>query len=409
MSETKEGVNMTKASQARHALSKGVLALAAAVLLAAGLAAGGILAPNKAYADPNGATSPNLVSVTKAVVSEDGGATPAGEFTFTATAVSVDNDTAQKGPQLNDFTISVPAGKGVAVGTALGTAFLPADANAFGHAGVYRYTLAEKTGTLPGIEYSTQTYTLDVYIANDGNGGLKYGQVLAYTETTPGTPGDPDKKIDPTPGSSEDKYTDLDPKASQLMFTNKLANHDNFLQVSKVIAGDFSNQNQTFAFTVSLTLPAGFTTDSVVAKHFDGANTSDVEFTFAPGNQTATANVTMGAKHTIDFPKSLPAGTTVTVAEAKATIANSTKAWTPSAKFNGADVANDAAEGYSGTVTLAYDNGNENKFVVTNTDDRTVPTGILINNAPAFLMIGLAIAGVVLYLVSRKRAQRVRS
>lgn len=381
----------------------GACALAAAMALNA-------FAPVAAYADTNAATTPENISVTKEVTSQDGGATPAGTFDFTVTPYSTDGDTNALPPALQNFQISVPSSSnGLAVGHVTGDAFLPADPNAtFPHAGIYRYIVRETKGNIPGLTYSTAGYTVDVAIANDPDnaGKLKYGIILVYKQETPGTPGDADKKIDPTPGSSDETHTKVDPKASQFIFTNSVDNHeDNKLKVSKSVTGAYANTDQAFQFKIALTLPQGYDVDIIKAT-LVGGNGGTIEFKKA---EQFTATVEMKNGYILSFPGSLPTGTTVTVTEAQTEIGKTGRNWKASAMFNNAAVNDtDDTDGFSGSGAVDYAPGKDNSFVVTNNDDSTTPTGILINNAPAILMIAIAAGGLGFYVYSRKRALQVR-
>lgn len=381
----------------------GACALAAAMALSA-------FAPVAAYADANAGTTPDKISVTKEVTSQDRGATPAGTFDFTVTPYATDSDTSVLPPALTGFQITVPSSTdGLAVGHVSGTSFLPANPNGtFPHAGIYRYIVRETPGTIPGLTYSTAAYTVDVAIANDpdNEGQLKYGVILVYKQETPGTPGDADRKIDPTPGSSDQTHLDKDTAASQFMFTNSVDNHDdNKLKVSKKVTGSFANTKQSFQFTIQLALPEGYDVD-VIKATLTGGTGGTIEF---KKDENFTTTVEMKDGYVLTFPGSMPAGTSVTVTEAQTEIGKTGRFWKASAKFNNVDVNDtDDTDGFSGSGSVDYAADKTNNFVVTNNDDSTTPTGILINNAPAILMIAIAAGGLGFYAYSRKRALQVR-
>lgn len=134
-----------------------------------------------------------------------------GEGVVTGTGVT---DTGVKAPAIGEFSISFDQGK-VASSTDLK---LPE----FDHVGVYTYKISETAGNTAGMRYNTDAYKLQVTVLNDGNGG--FTRVVTIVDGN-------------------------DVKTDTILNTFEAGK----LVVTKEITGNFSQSDDTFEVTVTLT------------------------------------------------------------------------------------------------------------------------------------------------------------
>ena len=210
--------------------------------------------------------------------------------------------------------------------------------------GVYEYTLKEVDGETAGVTYYDKDIKLVVTVVNDNNGKLRIAAV--HTESTG------EAKSDNFPNTY---------KAGEL-------------DVSKTVTGNLGDKNKYFEFKVTLTGEEGKTyRDSYAVT--GGSNTENPS-TIKIGEET-----TFLLKHgeTIHI-ENLPYGVTYTVTET-------------------------AAEGY--TTEKTGDTGEINaadqaaKF--TNTKEGSIDTGVVLNNMPYILVLAVLAAGVVVFIIRKRR------
>lgn len=388
-------------TSSRFGKGKAFAALLGSAALTAALIPGVALATGSTDDDGGIYTNdPAQVTLTKVVQANAGQEAPLGDYTFHF--ASADSGAAA----IADQTIIVrnPNNDAVASGTVRD--FMPA-ATAFGHAGHFTYTVTETAGNNAGITYDHTVYTMDVWIANDGN-SLTYNKIIVtHHSGTPGTPGDETHKIDPTPGTNgSTDITSESPDGSQFAWTNETSAVSNFT-ITKNIDGTFANKSKDFTVHVTLTLPSNVTTDAHYNASINGPSGSQpYNFVIPAGSNTVTVDVPMhnGTILTFDASTPLPEGTTYQVSE------DATPNWVANgvATNAGSTTENDTgtqSEAFtSATHTLTKGTG-QNAYVLTNTDNEGPGTGIVMNNLPFVVLGGAAIVGIAYYTVSRKRRE----
>ena len=254
-------------------------------------------------------------------------------------------------------------------------------ASAFGHAGVYTYTINQaltvtetvNAGAEKVLDADDATYTMKVYVV-DNNGVLEIQSVTLYKDgakvnTTEGT--DPQAPI-----GYENEYFEKLPEGD-----DSSANDDYI--VEKQVSDGQGDKTKTFNMEGTLNL-AGLEGQSVTAFIRDktGAKTNrPVTFDAATGAFSAAI-----ADNEQIVLKGLPIGTTYTADENDPSEGNNVGQYV-------ADVDN-------GTGTFA---AKGTKTTVTNTINEETPAGILISNLPYIALALVAIGGLVAYVVVRRR------
>ena len=165
------------------------------------------------------------------------------------------------------------------------------------------------------------------------------------------------------------------------------------LTVEKEVSGNLASREQLFDIDVTFTKETGKTVGSTISYGGDKS--------IAPAwtGDSVTVTVQLKDGDTVTF-SNIPAGVTYTVAE---------KAKHTEADANGSD----ASKGYDVTYTGAdgnkVDNTNVavvadsvNTVTVNNAKSTSVDTGITLDSLPYILLLGLAVAGLVLFAVKRR-------
>ena len=248
----------------------------------------------------------------------------------------------------------------------------------FPRAGEYTYTVAETAGSTTGMTYSSESYTLRLIVDKDGN--------IDDVTVQKGTDGD---KVDPTDVTPEDNSPTPTPSASNggFTFTNNYVkvvethpeeDPDNpgqyltkngALEVKKVVKGEYADYTKDWAFTVTVTLPDN-------ASDFDLATNTPSDTALKNGESFVFAKLPAGSKITITETDANQGGYTTTFKGTKNNVANATQFVL-------------SEDGQFVEVTNEFD------------DSSVTPTGIIINNLPYILLIGLALGGIILF--TRKR------
>lgn len=230
------------------------------------------------------------------------------------------------------------------------------DPTVFEHAGVYKYTVTETASTYEGITNDTTlTRTLYIYVENGtDNNYVVVGAVLKNGST------------------KTDGFTNA-------YGQNK--NELNKLTISKTIAGNAANMEETFSFTVKIDAQKGATSEwykYTTSQGDTGYLTSGKSTEFTLGNADTITII------------GLSNGDSYTVTEAEA----NEDGYVTTAKIGETPVTlNDGSATGSITTdsTLAY----------TNTRDSSTPTGIMMDIAPYAVLVVIAAAGCFIFL--RKR------
>lgn len=253
----------------------------------------------------------------------------------------------------------------------------------YSQVGVYDYKVVENTAVDPAIDpttggavtYDTTTYTLRVWVENDGNGGFTVTATLvdangaklaegvngfAFTNKYTIKNTDP---VDPTNPESSDFW------------------------VKKLVAGEAADINKDFNYT--LTIPENeLTKDQTYTLKF--ADPTATEITVTPG-----IPVTYTLKHNqYAYIESITAGAQVTVTETDDADYNEAN----EAIFNG--IAATGTLAATGTIGSAANNVT---YTNTHLGAEVTPTGILMNNLPYVALIVIGGLGLGFYVMNKRR------
>ena len=314
----------------------------------------------------------NIANVTKHLIMAEGMDVPEVEFSFEAKKITEDAPEAS----IESVTYDTSDSKG---DLAKGCYVLDKEADisfgAFPHAGLYEYKVTETEGSQEGITYDDASYTMKVYVANDGNGDLKVKSVTAEKE-----------------GAKQD----------ELAFENIYRGIGN-LTVSKKTEGEFADKTKDFTFSITFTKCA--TEDDSVT-----------EYTGKIGTKTVACRV--GEKTSFQLHDgeslvfdSLPVGTRYVVEEEGAK-----DGYTPSVSVVENDVwqtnprtaAEDAALASADTGSTNLVGERTNEVIFTNTYPEIPATGLILEQMPFILLIGLPILLLLIPTVIKARMKRHR-
>jgi len=282
-----------------------LLSMALPVMAEGGDDAGGLSTP-KPYSEGTDAEHPAKAVFTKIFKMPINTTTPAATFTFTITKVSVNDKSDPVSdlplmPNLGPVTVSFEAGQSQTF-IDNGTKYLVdqtgnilaglVESDWAAGAGKYKYTVKEETGGITlttdttdveGTYYSGAAYDIEIWVEEDANGVLFPMYIVGYFNLTAGTqdeyylgtPGD--KKLDPTPGTTEPgEPGDIGKNYSDIIFTNRYWKTDgptppdldpnkNALEIKKVVTGNNPTLDTLYDFTVTVTTP-----DAAVEFNTDG-------------------------------------------------------------------------------------------------------------------------------------------
>ena len=278
------------------------------------------------------------------------------------------------------------------------------------NAGEYVYTVSEEqTGwkalanNIDTLTFDTKTYEMHVFVKNKSQGTGTYISNVYFVDTTAGsTTAATAKKAGNTEAGTEggskvykydlfkNKYTKKAGKTGDSPST--INPNADALTITKKVAGGLASKTKNFTF--KLTFKAASTDETGTYTGTKGSEqiqfTKDVEkeFTLHDGESLVFAD--------------LPAGTKYTLKE------EGTSGYTPSSAYkeNGT-----LKNGSTGTQSQAYTVADvligekENNNIVTNTLPEVTPTGLLIDNLPFIIMIGLGLFGFILVAKRRREAE----
>lgn len=229
--------------------------------------------------------------------------------------------------------------------------------------GIYTYSFNEKDKNVEGVTYNTTTMRLVVTVVEEN--GLK--RVAAV-------------HCEPVAAEGEAQV----PKTNTFDNTYSAGK----LSVKKLVTGNLGDKTKEFTIKVSFTASVGDTVMSDITYTDTDDNVPKTIEAGTNGWTTKDVEITLNHDETITF-ANIPAGVTYTVVET--------------------DLANKANTGATDTYTATYSGENgtivagvTSNAVVTNTKDTDVDTGISLDSAPYFLMLAVAVFGMVA-LVSKKR------
>lgn len=278
------------------------------------------------------------------------------------------------------------------------------------NAGEYVYTVSEEqTGwtalanNIDTLTFDTKTYEMHVFVKNKSQGTGTYISNVYFVDTTAGstTAATAKKAGNAEPGTEggskvykydlfKNKYTKKAGKTGDSPST--INPNTDALTITKKVAGGLASKTKNFTF--KLTFKAASTDETGTYTGTKGSEqiqfTKDVEKEF-----------TLHDGESLVFPD-LPAGTKYTLKE------EGTSGYTPSSAYkeNGT-----LKNGAAGTQSQAYTVADvligekENNNIVTNTLPEVTPTGLLIDNLPFIIMIGLGLFGFILVAKRRREAE----
>lgn len=351
--------------------------------IVAGLSLAMALSPVAAFADgttPAATTADITKGITKKLEVNPGSSVTA-QFQYTATPTVLNKDNAATKTEDHKVTatignIDLTANGAEATGTAAITY------GKFDHAGTYAWVVKETTDTYKGagqMQYDTETYTLVAVVENGANGPeVKESYLIKGTATE--TSGD---------------------KVGTATFTNKYTEKTNDgenkpLVVKKTVDGKQGDKTKQFTFTVTFTAP------DVLPVNADGTQQSKADvlnaITATPTNATITGQAEAGADATTRT-------FTFTAADAQSVEFNNVLVGTTyKVEETESGQAGYTTDGEVKTATVLSEDGAN--VTVKNTKDGTPVTGVIVNNAPFVVMIGVAVAGVAAYGAAKRKIEK---
>lgn len=239
----------------------------------------------------------------------------------------------------------------------------------FSHAGLYQYTVSEAEGSIENVSYSKDTYTLSVYVANKTGGGLYIKSITAKKD---------------------------DNKKSNVLFTNTYTPNGS-LTIEKKTTGELADKTKDFDFKITFT---------------KSATSSETSYTGNIGEEIVTC--TDGQETTFKLHdgeslvfENLPAGTRYKVEEV-----GETDGYTPSVQVieNGTETVTGKAVGEKDGITAVAENETTalvgektNKVTFINDYQDVALTGVIMNNLPFILLIGIGACALAVLAISKKR------
>jgi len=358
-----------------------------------------------------------------------GTTTPATEFTFTVTGVSVNNNTAVAPPVIaaSPFTLSFTS---TDVGTTIGDVktIIKETPDIFGavtwpSAGIYEYTVVEDdisygtTGDDQILTCSSASYTLKVYVRDvddDDNPVAPYVYHIGALRTSPDGPDNPTGKVDPRPGGDQENYFH-----SQMTFTNTYYKHDgdtppnpnrSTLSLMKTVSGDYASSSTPFDFAVTVTKPSlvpGSVSYTAYIIDVDGTFDLTDPISFPSG---VAVNVQLKANQKLAFVNT-HVGASFEITE------TGVFSYEPTATVNipagGGSVTGDVGEDLTipsglimASVLYVGEGVNTNNVVFDNFFDENPFTGITVENLPFIALIALAVIGLGIFIVVKNRKRK---
>lgn len=341
-----------------------------------------------------GATAAFATAASGDAINNGGNFTIPKNLTANETGMTVPSDTV-------NFTIIVENDAAKTTGLALptitsanvnnGTGNIAVSLPTYSKVGEYVYTITESEGNVAGVNYSTATYKMHVYVVNsdaDNTQGSVLQCKVRFDKVTTGENGETtDKKI----SSIENTYD------------------AGTLTVTKKVTGSMGDRDQAFSFDVTFTAPTGKilksevtvggTAEAVTAG--TGCTYADGKITFAENATTATVSFTLTDSDSIVF-TNVPNGVTYTVSEAKFGD-YTTKVGLDNAAATSVAVNDDNKIVSSGTFSVSAQKSALSVNYINN-NGALVDTGVILDNAPYIALLAIvAIGGVALMLNKRRR------
>ena len=321
---------------------KKLLSLAMALVLGLSMSAP-VLAVGVVGGNAYPYTDETKIKIDKEIkLTNEGTVNPAEIFNFTVGTGTVDGTgvSGVTAPKINDFSISFDEEGQVASSTDLQ---LPT----FKHVGVYTYEISETAGNTAGMRYNEKAYKLQVTVFNDGVGGFKRVVTLVTGEN--------------------------DVKTDKILNTFEAGE----LVVTKEIIGNFSQSDDTFEVTVTLTPD-------------EGKNLKEGPITVTGAVEDSGTVNRNGDEVTVTF-----------------TVTDGSEVKIANVPYDVSYVVTEDSGDYKEKITDT-DNGkidkDTQKVKIVNTLDQEVATGVNLDNLPYILVLALVGVGLISFTV-RKRVR----
>lgn len=371
-----------------------------------------------ATAKANGETSAK-VSINKVLNIAEGITTPEATFTFTFTPKTGTSSNGapyetidSSNGQITDKNVSYSGTDVLATGQTnikkeTGDIFREVN---YTHAGEYVYTVAEKQNVgwkviqkngspIDFMTYDNRNYEMHVIVKNKTTGGTYISSVY-FKQVSPSVNG----KVKPSESGTTYKYdlftniyrknagkiTDPNEPNPNKPNVSKVDPNAKSLVIKKVVSGATADKSKDFTFKLTFTKASTETSQSITGK------IGETSKTFVYGQETT---ITLRHDQSLVF-DTIPAGTRYKLVE------TGSQGYTASAAYK----ENGASKNQAGTVSTNFTQDNiligekPNDNTITNSLPDVTPTGLLIDNLPFILMIGLGLAGFVVLSKKRKQA-----
>lgn len=371
-----------------------------------------------ATAKANGETSAK-VSINKVLNIAEGITTPEATFTFTFTPKTGTSSNGapyetidSSNGQITDKNVSYSGTDVLVTGQTsikkeTGDIFREVN---YTHAGEYVYTVAEKQNVgwkaiqkngspIDFMTYDNRNYEMHVIVKNKTTGGTYISSVY-FKQVTPSVNG----KVKPSESGTTYKYdlftniyrknagkiTDPNEPNPNKPNVSKVDPNAKSLVIKKVVSGATADKSKDFTFKLTFTKASTETSQSITGK------IGETSKTFVYGQETT---ITLRHDQSLVF-DTIPAGTRYKLVE------TGSQGYTASAAYK----ENGASKNQAGTVSTNFTQDSiligekPNDNTITNSLPDVTPTGLLIDNLPFILMIGLGLAGFVVLSKKRKQA-----
>lgn len=370
-----------------------------------------------ATAKATGETSAK-VSINKVLNIAEGITTPEATFTFTFTPKTGTSSNGapyemidSSNGQITDKNVSYSGTDVLATGQTnikkeTGDIFREVN---YTHAGEYVYTVAEKQNVgwkviqkngspIDFMTYDNRNYEMHVIVKNKTTGGTYISSVY-FKQVSPSVNG----KVKPSESGTTYKYdlftniyrknagkiTDPNEPNPNKPNVSKVDPNAKSLVIKKVVSGATADKSKDFTFKLTFTKASTETSQSITGK------IGETSKTFVYGQEIT---ITLRHDQSLVF-DTIPAGTRYKLVE------TGSQGYTASAAYK----ENGASKNQAGTVSTNFTQDSilvgekPNDNTITNSLPDVTPTGLLIDNLPFILMIGLGLAGFV--VLSKKRRQ----
>ena len=370
-----------------------------------------------ATAKATGETSAK-VSINKVLNIAEGITTPEATFTFTFTPKTGTSSNGapyetidSSNGQITDKNVSYSGTDVLATGQTsikkeTGDIFREVN---YTHAGEYVYTVAEKQNVgwkviqkngspIDSMTYDNRNYEMHVIVKNKTTGGTYISSVY-FKQVSPSVNG----KVKPSESGTTYKYdlftniyrknagkiTDPNEPNPNKPNVSKVDPNAKSLVIKKVVSGATADKSKDFTFKLTFTKASTETSQSITGK------IGETSKTFVYGQETT---ITLRHDQSLVF-DTIPAGTRYKLVE------TGSQGYTASAAYkeNGASKTQAGAVSTNFTQDSILIGEKPNDNTITNSLPDVTPTGLLIDNLPFILMIGLGLAGFV--VLSKKRRQ----